>query len=62
MLIINIFSFKATKEIAVEDKYHIDDGSGLVRMSRANVARFMLDILVSNEYFKKGISVDMPKK
>jgi hypothetical protein len=36
-----------------------NDGGG---MSRANVARFMLDILDSNQYLKKGVSIDMPKK
>jgi biliverdin reductase / flavin reductase len=48
------------KEIVFVDKW-ISSGSITHRMSRANVAKFMLDILESNEYLKKGLSVDMPK-
>ena len=54
--------FKETKEIVVEDKYHFEDNSGEVNMPRANVARFMIDIMESNQYLKKGVSIDMPKK
>jgi hypothetical protein len=32
-----------------------------MRIPRANVARFMLDILKDEKYSRQGIAIDMPK-
>jgi len=45
-----------------EDEYFFSDYSTANAIPRANVARAMLDNLDRAEWFRRGISVDMPKK
>ena len=49
------------KESINVDGYHFPDWSTINQIPRANVARFMLDIMESNEYVKKGVAIDHPK-
>lgn len=50
------------KEVKVcENDYYFPDQSTVMQMPRANVARFMLDILRDNKYLRQGIAVDLPK-
>lgn len=50
------------KEVKVcENEYHFPDQSTAMRIPRANVARFMLDILKDEKYMRQGLAFDMPK-
>ncbi len=50
------------KEVKVyENDYFFPDYSTASRIPRANVARFMLDILKDGKYIRQGVAVDMPK-
>jgi hypothetical protein len=56
-----LFAF-VEKEVKVcEDDYFFPDRSTATRIPRANVARFMLDILKDNKYIQQGVAIDMPK-
>lgn len=55
-------SFILEKEVKVcEDDYFFPDYSTANRIPRANVARFMLDILKDGKYIRQGVAIDMPK-
>jgi putative NADH-flavin reductase len=43
------------------DAYFFEDGSNGGQLSRANVAKFMLDEIEKNEYIKKGVAIDFLK-
>ncbi|CAF2449579.1 unnamed protein product [Rotaria sp. Silwood2] len=44
-----------------ENDYQFPDQSTVMRIPRANVARFMLDILKDKRYIRQGLAIDMPK-
>jgi len=44
-----------------ENDYFFPDYSTANRIPRANVARFMLDILKEEKYFRQGVAIDMTK-
>ncbi|CAF1427482.1 unnamed protein product [Rotaria sordida] len=44
-----------------ENDYYFPDQSTVISIPRANVARFMLDILKDNKYIRQGIAIGMPK-
>lgn len=56
-----IIKLADAKETASVDAYYYPDQSTVNQIPRANVARFMLNTLESNEYLKKGVAVDLPK-
>jgi len=48
------------KEVKVnENEYHFPDQSTANRIPRANVARFMLDILKDEKYIRQAVAIDM---
>jgi hypothetical protein len=60
--IIIIIVFYLEKEVKVyENDYFFPDHSTAGRIPRANVARFMLDILKDEKYIRQGVAVDMPE-
>ncbi len=54
--------FYLEKEVKVnENDYYFPDQSTANRIPRANVARFMLDILKDEKYIRQGVAIDMSK-
>jgi biliverdin reductase/flavin reductase len=52
--------FDLEKEIKVrEDDYYFPDQSTANQIPRANVARFMLDILKDEKYIRQGVAIAM---
>ncbi len=54
--------FYLEKEVKVnENDYFFPDQSTANRIPRANVARFMLEILKDEKYIRQGVAIDMSK-
>ncbi len=53
--------FQDAKIVEGVDQYFFSDGQTARRTPRANVAKYMLDILDSNQHSKKGLSIDLEK-
>jgi hypothetical protein len=54
--------FYLEKETKVcENDYYIPNETTAMSIPRANVARFMLDLLTNEKYIRQGIAIDMVK-
>ena len=55
------FIFVEQEVKVCENDYYFSDKSTTLRIPRANVARFMLDILKNEKYIRQGIAVGLSK-